>query len=104
MENLNEIVREEVLWYAGSGRGANILMLPVVDEQRQTYCVIAVNDPNPVRFYKAGVVVLVRVVDDTVIIEADNTDKPLDAALEWRGIPREKIILAYEAQLTGEAE
>jgi hypothetical protein len=102
MENLNEIVREEVLWYTGDG--TNPVLLPVVDEQHQIYCAIAINYSNTVRRHKAGVVVMARVVEDKVIIEVDNTDKPLDAALEGRGVPREKIILAYEAELTPEAE
>lgn len=102
MANLADIVREEVLWYTGGG--TNPILLSVIDEPRQIYCAIAINHFRTIRHHKAGVVVMARIVEDKVIIEADNTDKPLDAALEWRGIPREKIILAYENALVAPSE
>lgn len=44
------------------------------------------------------IVVLARVVDDLVIIEVDNTNKPLIDALEQRGVPRSQIVLAYAGE------
>lgn len=38
---------------------------------------------------------LARIVGDTVIIEEDRTDKPLEERLIAAGVPREKIICAY---------
>lgn len=44
-------------------------------------------------------VILARIVGDYVLIEADNTDKPLVDALVYNGgIPREKIILRYQGE------
>jgi XisI protein len=52
----------------------------------------------------AGIVVMARVDGDRVIIEEDTTDKPIYKVLMFRGIPREKIILAYAGEVIPEAE
>lgn len=102
MDNLTAVVREEVLKYAGGGRGANILLFPLLDDARQTYSVLAVDYPT--RKATAGVVVLARIVGNQVVIEEDTTDKPLIDALLQRGIRRENIVLAYENEAVPDAE
>jgi hypothetical protein len=96
METLKAIVREEVGWYAAGGTGANVRFFKSFDEEAQTYVVTAVVYPK----YddSAGVVVLVRIVGDKVVIEEDATDRPVEQRLMERGIPREKIILAYRGE------
>lgn len=96
MAGLADILREEVIEYASDGVGGNIRLFPVCDDKRQIYTVNAVDYPR----YKemADVVVLARVVGDKVVIEHDGTDKPLVEALLYRGIPRDKIILAYAGE------
>src|SRR5690348_9168630 len=96
MENLAQIVADEVRKYAADGIGMNIRFFPIIDEKHQIYAVNAVD--NPVRKYAAGVVVLARIVADKVVIEDDNTDKPLVDALLQQGVPREQIILAYAGE------
>ncbi len=96
MGGLKEIVREEVAKYAGSGRGANIILFPLLDDERQLYAVNAVDYPT--REEVALVIVLARIVEDKVVIEEDTTDKKLVDALLQRGIPREKIVLAYAGE------
>lgn len=96
MGDLKDIVREEVRKYAGRGRGGNLRLFPIMDEPQQTYVVVAID--YPVREDTAGVVVLARVVGDKAVIEEDATDKPLLDALLQQGVPREKIILAYEGE------
>lgn len=93
MDQMVNILREEVRKYAGTGRGANIRLFPVLDDERSTYVVTAVDYPKRER--EAGVVVLARIVANTIIIEEDLTDKPLVDALLQRGIPRSQIVLAY---------
>ncbi len=39
--------------------------------------------------------VMARIVNDTVIIDEDTTDRPLVNELANAGIPRDKIVLAY---------
>jgi hypothetical protein len=93
MTELIDIVREEVIEYASDGVGINLRLFPICDEKRLIYAVNAVDYPQYDTF--AGVVVLARIVGDKVVIEHDGTDKPLFDALLGRGIPREKIVLAY---------
>jgi len=102
MVTLAEIVREEVTKYAGGGRGANIILFPLLDDVHQTYAVNAVDYPT--RNDVAGVVVLARIVGDKVVIEEDTTDKKLVDALLQRGIPRDKIVLAYAGEPIPDAE
>jgi XisI protein len=102
MAGLNEITREEVAKYAGKGRGANIILFPLLDDARQVYAVNAVDYPT--REEVAMVVVLARVVGDKVVIEEDTTDKKLVDALLQRGIPRNQIILAYAGEPIPDAE
>lgn len=103
MDTLTQITREEVRKYAGiRGRGANIILFPLLDDERQTYAVNAVDYPT--RDEGAMVVVMARIVGDKVVIEEDATDKKLVDALLQRGIPREQIVLAYAGEPIPDAE
>jgi hypothetical protein len=101
MATLVNIVREEVAKY-GNGRGANVILFPLLDDVNQTYAVNAVDYPT--REDIALVVVLARVVGDKVVIEEDTTDKKLIDALLQRGIPRSQIVLAYAGEPIPDAE
>jgi hypothetical protein len=97
METLSDIVKEEVSWYAGtSGRGINLRLFKVFDETRQVYAVTASDYPK--RVEPGSVIVMARIVDNRVVIEEDNTDRPLVDRLTERGIPRDQIILAYTGE------
>lgn len=96
MAGIKDIVREEVKKYAAGGRGANIILFPLLDDENHTYAVNAVDYPT--REDYAMVVVLARIVGDKVVIEEDTTDKKLVDALLQRGIPRDQIILAYQGE------
>jgi hypothetical protein len=101
MDALTQIVREEIRKYAGNGRGANIILFPILDDERRAYTVVAVDYPT--RDDIAGVVVLARIVGDKVVIEEDTTNKHLVDALLQRGIPRGQIILAYQGEAIPDA-
>ena len=91
MADLNSIVRQEVEKYEGASFNSRIM--PVYDEAHQTYMIVSIGEPatkNP-----AIPIVMARIEGDHVIIEADNTDKPLVEALIQVGVPRDKITLAY---------
>ncbi len=94
MDRLAEIVKREVFWYAGGGRG--IKFLPFANEEKKAYAVNVID--SPVRKRKGAIVVLARVVGDRVVIDEDNTDRPLVDALVAAGIPRDKIALAYAGE------
>lgn len=96
MDILKQTLREEVEKYAAGGRGANILLFAILDDEQGLYAVNAVDYPK--REDVAGVVILARLVGNRVVVEEDMTDKKLVEALQQRGIPRDQIVLAYEGE------
>jgi hypothetical protein len=72
------------------------LSYAISDLERQRYAVLIFPDAS--HKFKSGIVVMARIVDDTVIIEHDTTDRPLWKELVRAGIPREQIILAYAGE------
>lgn len=100
MDKIADLVmtlQQEVLWYhqASSQYGKTLYF---EDETTQRFLVVFIPDYNAVRPQKPGVVVSAQVVDDMIVIDADNTDRPLYEALMGAGIPREKIVLAYAGE------
>ena len=95
MDRLKEIVREEVAWY-GSGGGVHHRSYATLDDIQGIYSVNTIGDPG--YEYATRLVMLARIVGDKVIIEYDNTNRPLYESLMYAGIPREQIILAYEGE------
>jgi sulfur carrier protein ThiS len=102
MDILKQTLREEVEKYAAGGRGANLLLFAILDDEQGIYAVNAVDYPQ--RQEVAGVVVLARVVGNRIVIEEDMTDKKLDHALQQRGILRDQIVLAYEGEPIPDAQ
>lgn len=101
MNQLDEIVKRTVFWYAAGG--TNVKSFPLVNEEQHVYAVNVIDWPE--RRRSAGVVVIARVEGDKVIIEEDMTDHPLVDALVENGVPREQIILAYVGErLPSEAQ
>ena len=94
--SLAEITRREVERYAGYSDESNLYFLS--DNEHHTYAVVDV--PHFPRTYSTEIVVLARVIGDTIIIDEDTTDKPLvDALMVNAHIPRAKIILAYQGEM-----
>ncbi len=93
--DLRTIIREEIVWYAGSGRGGNLRLFPLLDDEHGTYAVVSIDYPNPTG---SGLVVMARIYGEQIIIEDDNTDRPLYKSLLQRGIPRSQIVLAYAGE------
>lgn len=91
LNTLAQIVRSIVQDYSGLSIGSTTYA--VNDDVQRIYTVVIVPD-HPRRF-KARVMVMARIVDDTVIIDEDTTDRPLVSELVRAGISREKIVLAY---------
>ncbi|MBZ0318540.1 MAG: XisI protein [Anaerolineae bacterium] len=100
MGHLADVVKQEMKTYAGSG--THTKLYAISDDAAQIYAVNVVDtspQPRPAR-----VVIMARIVDETVIIEADTTDRPLVRRLVAAGIPREKILLAYTGERPPEIE
>ena len=70
----------------------------VCDNVRQIYVAVVVPHQDYPLTLKAGVVVMARLVDDTVIVDHDTTDQPFYQELMRNGIPREKIVLTYAGE------
>lgn len=100
MGHLADVVKREMKSYAGSG--THTKLYAISDDAAQIYTVNVI-DNSPQR-RPARVVVMARIVDDRIIIEADTTDRPLVRRLVEAGIPREKILLAYTGERLPEQE
>jgi hypothetical protein len=92
LETIAELVAREVEKYAPAGLNAR--NYAILDSQRQLFAAMSVaeKDITPDRVVP---IVMARLEGDLVIIEADNTNKPLSEALIQAGIPAEQIVLAY---------
>ncbi len=95
LSDIDEIVRSVVEGYDGPSIKARSMSL--IDPTRQHYAVLMV--PDYPRLFKAGIVVMARVVGDKVVIEEDTTDRPLYKELLRAGIPREQMVLAYAGEV-----
>lgn|SRR5689334_21458120 len=92
---LCDAVSQEIEGYVGFSPQAN--MFSLTDHIHQIYAVVIV--PHSPSQLAPEIVVMARVVDDTIMIEVDTTDKPLvDALITNQGIPRDQIILAYSGE------
>jgi hypothetical protein len=93
-ETLEALLENEIKWYHGDGLGGKSYFLQ--DNHKQTFAVMAVIKPFlPQDYPIIRPDVMAHIHEGFVVIDADNTDKPLYERLERVGIPREKIILAY---------
>jgi hypothetical protein len=95
------IVQREVEDYAV--RGFNVALYAVSDQPRQIYTVLVIPKFDSRKKIDSGIVVMARVVGNTVIIDEDTTDRPLFKELMRAGIPREQIILAYAGETAPQA-
>lgn len=92
MDRLSAVIKEEMAWFDGGGN-EHVLLYSLANDERKIYAVTAVH--TPVRTHPAKIVVQARIIEDNIVIDEDNTDRPLYQSLMERGIPREQIILAY---------
>lgn len=93
---LATLVRERVREHAGNGY--HIQTYAVLDDKSQIYAAITVTDPDYPLAQSREVVVMARVVGETVIINKDITDRPLAQALIGAGIPRAQTVLTYAGE------
>lgn len=94
MDSLGAVLIQELDKYTGVG--ANCVLIPFYDHAHQHYAVAGFDFPR--RKQPADVVIAARIVADKIVIDEDMTDKKLVDALLQQGVPRDKIILAYEGE------
>lgn len=100
MDSLIETLKNEMQWY--SGHNFNSLGYLLADDIERVYAVIVLD--YPARKISPMIVVMARIVEETIVIEEDRTDKRLFQRLEAAGIPRDKIVLAYAGEALPESQ
>lgn len=101
MDQIEQILRDTISWYS-SGGGINNRAFNLSQPEKQAYAVNVFD--APIHKFPAAIVVMAHIEDDFIVIDADNTDRPLVDKLVEAGIPREKIILAYVGEPIPAAE
>ncbi len=94
MDSLKQTVREVVAGYAGKVLNGYSFLTHTDDGSVFTVFDVARLNGRHI----SGVSLVVRIVDDIVIVERDQNDKLVVDALVQASIPREKIILAYAGE------
>lgn len=95
--NLKHILKREMLWYAQI-QGYKVSNHFLLNEELSEYSIVVVSDNDYPLERFTRVMMMARIEGDSIIIEADTTDKPLYEGLMHAGVPREKIILAYAGE------
>jgi hypothetical protein len=98
MDNLAEIVKTAVFWYAGGSE--DTITFKMVDAEKEAWGVVIADVPT--HTLPTALMVMARIVGEWVVVEADNTDRPLVDKLVAAGVPRERIILAYAGEAAPE--
>ncbi len=92
--DLTALVRREVADYAAESPNSTLFFLE--DQPHQVFATVVV-PTSPTS--KTRIVVMARVEGDTVIIDADNTYRPLYEELMHNGVPAQNIILGYAGKV-----
>jgi hypothetical protein len=91
MDGLTQIVEREVAKYAGEMLNGHAYL--TISADRRVFTVVSVGIVRGERITNLSL--LARIVGDQVVIEQDDSNKPLAEALQQAGIPRRQIVLAY---------
>lgn len=94
MDTLKQTVRQVVAGY--TGKVLNGYSYLTQNEDGSVFTVVDVAQIKGK--HVSGVSLVVRIVDDKVIVERDQNDKVIMDALVQAGIKREDIILAYAGE------
>jgi XisI protein len=94
---LVEAVRKVVSSYAthGYSGGQPFRLYYVENQEDQVFSIVAPYDPL---YKRADLVLMVRIVNNQVIIDMDKTSVPLYDALKRAGIPESQITVAWQHQ------
>jgi len=99
MARLKETLLQVMTGYAV--KGLNCYSYLTTNEDETLFSVITIARVRDERIAEADMIV--RLLDDKIIIEEDQNDKPLVDALMAAGISRQQIILAYAGEAVPEA-
>lgn len=91
-ENLNQILREEMLAY--TGQGLNAMSYLTENAAQRLYTVVDMATVQGQRM--VNTVLIAWVQGEYIVIELDQNNKELADALIARGVPADQIVLAYQ--------
>ena len=93
--DVHTIVADEVRAYATDAFKGKLYFNQSDDD---LFSVIFVPDDDYPVEINTDIIIAARLVDGYILIERDDTDRPLYKELMRRGIPREQIILRYAGE------
>lgn len=94
MDSLKQIVKREVAAYAKNLMNGTSYFL--TNDTDDVFATVDIAKFREKHIAESGLIV--RLIEDKVIIEQDLNDHPLVDALLQAGVPREKIVLAYAGE------
>ena len=94
MDTINATFKQIISSYAGQAINGQTYLTVSADES--VYTVVGLGAIEGKHFVTVGLVV--RLLDNCIVIERDVNDKPLIDALLQAGIPRNQIVLAYAGE------
>ncbi|MDZ4764201.1 MAG: element excision factor XisI family protein [Chloroflexota bacterium] len=96
MDTLENAIKDVIGWY-GSGGGLQNEAFTFFDDTQKAYSVNIINT-SPRIHIPASIVVMAHIEGEYVVIDADNTDRPLVDKLVAAGVLRDKIIRGYAGE------
>lgn len=94
MDTLEKILRAEMEKYAIQGLNDEAYF--AIAEPQKTYFIVGISEFDSAR--QVDTDIIVRLINDKIVIEKDMNSKPLVDALIDAGVPRDSIVLAYEGE------
>jgi kynureninase len=91
---VKDIVLQEMEKY--TGEGLNDVAYLTTNATSDLFTVVDIATVREKRIIST--VLVVRLVDDHIVIEVDRHDKPLAEALSARGVPDAQIVKAYQGE------
>ena len=94
METLHYTLTAVLSSYTGRGLNAQSVLTTSADGRLLT--VVSIGQVQGETVVDTGLIV--RLIDDIIVIDRDNNNKPLVDALVQAGVAREQIVLAYAGE------
>lgn len=99
MDSLRAVVTSKVAGYARQGLNSESCMTQNAEGTVFTVVVVSQQEGQHLTF----VSLLVRLLDNIVVVERDQNSDPIVDALVQAGVPRSQIVLAYAGEPVPEA-
>jgi hypothetical protein len=96
---LKDTLEHVLVGYAGKALNGCSYLTSSADQQ--VFTIVSIGQVRDQHIVDTGLVV--RLMNDRIIIERDVNDKPLVDALVQAGVPRGQIVLAYAGESVDEA-